>query len=126
MNSAQTLEAMGKTHAAAKHTFDTWVEAARKNDDANDFLYWFQAIDDYDPEADLENITAHVLAINFAVDLLNPVELGALERALTKVKHSRYVIIPDGPDSNAHLSLTQAKLWVSYLQSFLSELEAQR
>ena len=125
MHSAQTLEAMGKTHAAAQHTFATWVEAARQNYDANDFLYWYQAIDDYDPEADLANITAHVLAINFAGDLLNPVELGALERALTKVKHGRYVIIPDGPDSNAHMSLSQAKLWAPYLQSFLSGLEAQ-
>jgi Homoserine acetyltransferase len=123
MNSAQTLEAMGKTHAAAKHNFEAWVEAARKNYDANDFLYWFQAVDDYDPEADLGNITAHVLAINFAVDLLNPVELGALERAFTKVKHGRYVIIPDGPDSNAHLSLVRANLWASHLQSFLAELE---
>jgi hypothetical protein len=41
---------------------------------------------------------------------------------MTKVKHGRYVIIPDGPDSNGHL--TQAKLWASYVQSFLSELEA--
>ena len=123
MNSVQTLEAMGRTHAEAKHTYETWVEAARKNYDANDFLYWFQAIDDYDPEAKLDKIIAHVLAINFAGDLLNPVELGALERAFMKVKHGRYVIIPDGPDSNAHLSLTQAKLWASYLQSFLSELE---
>jgi hypothetical protein len=77
------------------------------------------------PKRIWKTLTAHVLAINFAVDLLNPVELGALERAFTKVKHGRYVVIPDGPDSNAHLSLTQAKLWVSYLQSFLSELEAQ-
>lgn len=123
MNSAQTLEAMGKTHAEAQHTFQTWVDAARKQYDANDFLYWFQAIDDYDPEADLEHITAHVLAINFAGDLLNPIELGALERAMTKVKHGRYVIIPDGPDTNGHL--TQAKLWASYVESFLSELEAQ-
>ena len=61
----------------------------------------------------MEHITAHVLAINFAGDLLNPVELGALERAMTKVKHGRYVMIPDGPDSNGHL--TQAKLWASYL-----------
>jgi homoserine O-acetyltransferase len=78
-HSAQTLEAIGKTHAEAKHTFETWVDAARKNYDANDFLYWFQAIDDYDPAADLEKITA----------------------------------------------LMQAKLWESYLHSFLSELEAQ-
>jgi homoserine O-acetyltransferase len=124
-NSAQTLEAMGKTHVEAKHTFETWVDVARKNYDANDFLYWFKAIDNYDPEADLEHITARVLAINFAVDLLNPVELGALDRALTKVKHGRYVIIPDAPDSNGYLSLTQAKLWASYVQSFLSKLEAQ-
>ena len=123
MNSAQTLEAMGRTHTEAQHTFETWVDAARQQYDANDFLYWFQAIDDYDPEADLEHITAHVLAINFAGDLLNPIELGALERAMTKVKHGRYLIIPDGPDSNGHL--TEAKLWASYVQSFLSELEAQ-
>jgi homoserine O-acetyltransferase len=30
-NSAHTLEEMGKTHTEAKQTFETWVEAARKN-----------------------------------------------------------------------------------------------
>lgn len=123
MNSAHTLEQMGRTHAEAKTTFEKWVEDARQTYDANDFLYWFQAIDDYDPEPDLQKINAHVLAINFASDLLNPVELGALERAFTKVKHGSYVVIPDSPYSNAHLSQRQAKLWAPYFQSFVSKLE---
>jgi len=44
MNSVQTMEVMGRTHAEAKHTYETWVEAARKNYDANDLLYWFRPL----------------------------------------------------------------------------------
>ena len=50
--------------------------------DANDVLYALEASGDYDPAPDLEKIRAPLLAINFADDLINPPELGILEREI--------------------------------------------
>ena len=49
--------------------------------DANNMLYYFDASRDYDPSAGLEQITAPLLAINSADDLINPPELGLMETA---------------------------------------------
>jgi homoserine O-acetyltransferase len=46
--------------------------------DANDALYALESSRDYDPAP--EKIKAPLLAINFADDLINPPELGILER----------------------------------------------
>lgn len=49
-----------------------------KTGDANDYLYALEASADYDPSPGLERITAPLLAINSADDLINPPELGFL------------------------------------------------
>ena len=55
------------------------VENGRKLYDANDFLYGLEASWDYDPEPDLAKITAMVLTLNFADDMINDVEFGRIE-----------------------------------------------
>lgn len=115
---AASLETDGKTDTQATKTFDKWISEYSKSVDANDFLYGFSAISDYNPEPDLEKIQAKVLVINFADDLLNPIELGALERTMPQVKNGQYVIIDVGPNSLGHQNLTQAKLWAPYLSQF--------
>jgi homoserine O-acetyltransferase len=47
----------------------------------------------YDPSPDLEKITAPVLAINSADDVVNPPELGLMEKLMPRVKRGRYVLI---------------------------------
>ena len=54
-----------------------------QTDDANDTLYALESSRDYDPGPALEQITAPLLAINSADDLVNPPELGVLEREIT-------------------------------------------
>src|SRR2546427_383943 len=65
-----------------------------KADDANDVLYALEASRDYDPGPDLEKIRVPLLAINSADDLINPPELGILEREIKRVPHGRAIVIP--------------------------------
>jgi len=83
-----------------------------------------QAIQDYDPEPDLDKIRAKVLLINDAEDHANPPELGTVERAMKRVRHGRYVLIPAGPDTHGHFSHFYAALWKPYLIEFMATLSA--
>src|SRR5437764_15445800 len=57
-----------------------------ENGDANDVLWAIEAIQDCNPEPDLDKIKAKVLLINDAEDHANPPELGTVERAMKRVK----------------------------------------
>ena len=59
------------------------AEESLKVERVNDVIWEFDASRDYDPSAGLGLIQAPLLAVNFADDELNPVELGGLERAIT-------------------------------------------
>src|ERR1041384_7015248 len=67
---------LGKTD----EVLDKFADQIVKADDANDVLYALEASHDYDPGPNLEKIRAPLLAINSADDLINPPELGILER----------------------------------------------
>ena len=91
--------------------------------DANDALYAVEASHDYDPGAGLEKIRAPLLAINSADDLINPPELGILEREIKRVPHGRAVIIPLSDKTRGHGSHTVAALWKDQLVKLLKETE---
>jgi len=63
-----------------------------------------------------------VLLINDAEDHANPPELGTVERAMQRVKHGRYVLLPAGPDTHGHCIHYYARLWKPYLLEFLTTL----
>ena len=56
--SPRVLEAAAPTQAKANAYFDKLVGDARTSVDANDYLYWFEAVKDYDPEPALDKIVA--------------------------------------------------------------------
>jgi homoserine O-acetyltransferase len=89
--------------------------------DANDILYAVEASTDYDPGADLERIRAPLLAINSADDLINPPELGILEREIRRVPRGRALLLPASERTRGHGSHTVAALWKEELRSFLAE-----
>jgi homoserine O-acetyltransferase/O-succinyltransferase len=93
--------------------------------DANDLLYAFDASREYDPSSALERIQAPVLAINSADDVINPPELGLMERLVPRVRRIRYVLIPTGPDTHGHGTHSWPALWQEYLRTFLAELDRQ-
>ena len=62
-----------------------------------------EASRDYDPGPALETIRAPLVAINSADDLINPPELGILEREIARVPKGRAIVIPlsAGPSATA-------------------------
>ena len=115
------IQEMAPTLAAADALYEKRLAEAAKGD-ANNQLWAIEAIRDYNPEPDLDKITAKVLLINDAEDHANPPELGTVERAMKRVKHGRYVLIPAGPDTHGHFSHFYAKLWKPYLIEFMATL----
>ena len=99
---------------------DAAVSASLKTADANDVLYQLEASRDYDPAPDLESIRAPLVAINSADDLINPPELGILERSVKRVPNGRAVVIPLSPDTRGHGTHTIAAVWEQYLSELLA------
>ncbi len=89
--------------------------------DANDMLYALESSRDYDPGPGLEKIRAPLLAINFADDLINPPELGILEREVKRVKKGQALVIPAGKETVGHGTHTRAVVWKKQLEKFLKE-----
>lgn len=91
--------------------------------DANNVLYALEASRDYDPGPGLEKIKAPLLAINFGDDLINPPELGILEREIKRVKHGKAIVIPLGEQTRGHGTHTLAYVWKEHLAELLKQSE---
>lgn len=111
------------TLAATDKSLDEYTAAGMKTGDANDLLYQLSASWDYDPGPGLERIEAPLLAVNTADDMINPPELGILEREVKRVPRGRAIVLPLTPDTRGHGSHTVAPLWKQYLQQLLAETE---
>ena len=112
--------------APTRDAADTWYEdqisTRVASTDANDMLYQYNASREYDPSPKLEQITAPLLAINSADDVVNPPELGIMERLMPRVKHGRYVLIPTSDRTRGHGTHSLPAVWGRYLEEFLKEL----
>jgi homoserine O-acetyltransferase len=111
------------TLAKTDEVLDKFVEQIVRTDDADDVLYALEASHDYDPGPNLEKIQAPLLAINFADDLINPPELGILEREIKRVRHGRAIVIPLSDQTRGHGSHTLAALWKDQLTELFKETE---
>ena len=111
------------TLAKTDEVLDKFVDGIVKTDDANDVLYALEASRDYDPAPNLEKIRAPLLAINSADDLINPPELGILEREIKRVPRGRAIVIPLSDKTRGHGSHTIAMLWKDQLVNLLKETE---
>jgi len=114
----------GPTRDAADQWYDNQIASRLKSTDANDMLYQYNASRDYDPSPKLETITAAVLAINSADDVVNPPELGLMEKLMPRVRHGKYVLIPISDETRGHGTHSLPAVWGSYLAAFLRELPA--
>ena len=106
---------------ATDEALDKFVSDSIKTSDANDVLYAIEASHDYDPGPNLEKIQAPLLAINSADDLINPPELGILEREVKRVRHGRAIVIPLTDKTRGHGSHTVAALWKDELVKLLKD-----
>ena len=111
------------TLSKADEALDKFAGDYMKTADANDVLYALEASHDYDPGPNLEKIRAPLLAINSADDLINPPELGILEREIKRVPKGRAVIIPLSDKTRGHGSHTVAALWKDELVKLLKQTE---
>src|SRR5207244_11321424 len=104
----------------ADASLDAAIARSMKMDDANDVLYQIEASRDYDPGPDLEKIRAPLFAVNSADDLVNPPELGILEREIKRVPRGRAVVVPMSPETRGHGTHTIALVWKTYLEELLT------
>jgi homoserine O-acetyltransferase len=111
------------TLAKTDEVLDKFVADTTKGDDANDVLYALEASRDYDPGPNLQKIRAPLLAINSADDLINPPELGILEREIKRVPRGRAVVMPLSDKTRGHGSHTLAALWKDELVKLLKNTE---
>ena len=107
------------TRDAADKWYEDQIKARVAATDANDMLYQFNASRDYDPSPNLEKITAAVLAINSADDVVNPPELGLMEKLMPRVKRGRYVLIPTSDQTRGHGTHSLPAIWGKDLAAFL-------
>jgi homoserine O-acetyltransferase/O-succinyltransferase len=104
---------------------DDYVANWLRTGDANDQLYALEASLDYDPGANLEKIKAPLFAINSADDLVNPPEIGVLEREIKRVPKGRAIMIPLSDRTAGHGTHTMAAMWKQYLIELLRDSERQ-
>ena len=112
----------GPTRDAADQWYEDQIKSRLAAIDANDMLYHYNASRSYNPAPNLEKITAAVLAINSADDVVNPPELGLMENLMPRVKRGRYVLIPTSDQTRGHGTHSLPAIWGGYLRQFLSEL----
>jgi homoserine O-acetyltransferase len=111
------------TLGQADQAIDAYVDEHGKESDANDVVYAVSASRDYDPGPGLEKIRAPLLAVNSADDLINPPELGILEREIKRVPRGRALVIPFSDRTRGHGSHTIAALWKDDLAELLRSSE---
>jgi len=109
------------TLAKADEVLDEYLANSLKTMDANDVLYQVSASWDYDPAPGLEKIRAPLLAINSADDLINPPELGILEREIRRVKRGEAVVLPYSAQTRGHGTHTIAATWKEHLARLLRQ-----
>ena len=112
--------------AAADKFVEDQVAARSKNTDANDMLYYDDAIEDYNPAPHLSQITAPLLAVNSADDFVNPPELPMMQDLITQVQRGRFVLLPITGETRGHGTHSLPAIWGPELVKFLKELPWRR
>lgn len=120
-SSAVIRQTLAPTTKAADAFFEKETTAMLARTDANNLLYAVESSRDYDPGRGLEKIRAPLLAINFADDLINPPELGILEREIKRVKNGRAIVIPASEATVGHGTHTRAAVWKEHLEKLMKE-----
>ncbi len=116
---AERLQQAAPTRGDAIALYNRLVAEGSKWD-ANNMLYTWESSYDYDPASDLDKVTAPLLAINFADDLVNPPELDVMAPAMKHLKHGQYVLIPRGT-TYGHQTLNYADIWGHLVAEFLAK-----
>jgi homoserine O-acetyltransferase/O-succinyltransferase len=118
-NNPARIQTEAPDRAAATHMYDTLVANAGKAD-ANDVLYWFESSWDYNPGPELSKIRGRLFAVNFADDLINATDLGAMQKLIGDVPGGRFVEMPETAQSYGHQTLAHPEVWKPYLAQLMN------
>jgi homoserine O-acetyltransferase len=100
---------------------EDFVASRMKTTDANDMLYYFDASRNYNPEPQLEKITAPLIAVNSADDQINPPELKIIDRDIHRVKNGQYVLLPITDQTRGHGTHSWPAIWGDHLAELLQK-----
>jgi homoserine O-acetyltransferase/O-succinyltransferase len=114
------------TREQADKFLEDFIAARMKTTDANDMIYYFDASRNYNPEPQLEKITAPLTAVNSADDQINPPELKILDRDIQRVKQGKYVLLPITEQTRGHGTHTWPAIWGNHLEELLKRSESSR
>jgi homoserine O-acetyltransferase len=109
------------TREQADKFLEDFVASHMKTTDANDMLYYFDASRNYNPEPQLEKITAPLIAVNSADDQINPPELKILDHDIQRVKNGQYVLLPITDQTRGHGTHTWPAIWDDHLAELLQK-----
>ena len=107
------------TRVQADEAFESRFYKSERRYDPNDMLYAYDCSREYNPAPHLEKIKAPLYAINSADDLVNPPELGILEREIRRVKRGRYILIPTSDQTRGHGTHSIPAIWGEHLAELL-------
>jgi len=107
------------TREKADAFLDNFVATRSKTTDPNDMLYYFDASRNYNPEPQLEKITAPLTAINSADDTINPPELKIIDRDIQRVKKGKFVLLPITDQTRGHGTHSLPAIWQEHLAELL-------
>jgi homoserine O-acetyltransferase/O-succinyltransferase len=116
----QQMQSEFPTRQQAEAYVDRTVNAIVAHTDADDFLYYFDASRNYNPEPKLGSITVPVTWINSADDFINPPELDIPRKLAGRIPHGKYVLIPASMQTYGHSTHTHAAVWKGYLVQLLA------
>jgi homoserine O-acetyltransferase len=109
------------TREQADKALEDFIASRMKATDANDMIYYFDASRSYNPEPQLEKITAPLIAVNSADDQINPPELKILDRDIQRVKNGQYVLLPITDQTRGHGTHSWPAIWGDYLAQLLQK-----
>ncbi len=109
------------TRDAADKFYEERLKAQLARADADDMLYQFDSSREYNPAPSLEKIKAPLVAVNSADDLVNPPELGIMEREIKRVRRGRYVLLPITDETRGHGTHSLPAIWQRHLAALLEE-----
>ena len=114
------------TRERADRVLDDYVVRTIKTIDANDVLYAVESSKRIMiPGQGLGRIAAPLVAINFEDDLINPPELGILEREIGRVPGGKAVLIARSDRTRGHGTHTLAAIWKDHLIRLLDRTNRQ-
>ncbi len=122
-SSPRQLQKQAPTTEAADAYIEDWEKRVFALEDANDYLYAFDASRTYDPSQHLDRIAAPLMAINSEDDQVNPPHMGVMEALMPKVKHGTYVLIPISDQTRGHGTHTLAAVWQGHLKDFMAQIK---